>query len=706
MTSISQEQPEPEDPYAGATVPIVLAFEGGGARGIVHVAALQEIENSNPSDPAADRTTGYSRRNQWPRYQIFGLAGTSIGALVAALRAVGYTSRDMVDRTAEGQYFSNVLEIAGFHPHDPLSAFTGWNRLKFRLLRLSLRWPPVTIVLLWLAWLLLSVFAIGFFPDFVALLLAGLSQLDDIAGAISLLLQGHSQEGIVSIPLLRILHQSYELFDTSIGKIFQAFGFPDKPSIRYDMAVIWTINTVILLTIVRCALRGVCSLRRLANGIDRALSVRLLNPSVPAGELARVTRNAPRQWFRLRYRKRVRFRDIPQPLRMAAVDMSTRQLKVFSRSGTPDAFVADAVAASMAIPVLFKPYRMRDEDGPVFYCDGGLISNLPTWTFDSYLEHDPDLHILGIEIRSPQERLSSTEQILRATAEFLSRVFLLRWFLRPFRNAGHVLSATIFGGKEMEVRRGPRTVLVATRPNVDLMRFDLSNRDVDLLMNEGRRRFQATMSYRSVRRRLMNYACFKVAGLISGDKQISPQHRIRVSLLRPTRSGARVLRTAWLFSSDGSTFLTESDDQLLYPFRLSDEKGNLSDDDDSIPGFAWRTGERVLASLVDEHGKFQKSLLVRPQSAPGGMPAAKLRYTHPWAGQQWCLVVRVLRDAGAPSVGVDGWAIKVDSNIPLSEFGFGAGTGDAFDQIASGIETIGGEFARNMAFLKSANDAA
>jgi DNA-binding CsgD family transcriptional regulator len=79
------------EPHAGEIANIVLVLEGGGAKGVVHVGALQELER-------ATRPLRWSRHDAWPRYKLMGVSGTSFGALIAALRAAGYTSRAIIAR--------------------------------------------------------------------------------------------------------------------------------------------------------------------------------------------------------------------------------------------------------------------------------------------------------------------------------------------------------------------------------------------------------------------------------------------------------------------------------------------------------------------------------------------------------------------------------------------------------------------------------
>lgn len=79
-------------------------------------------------------------------------------------------------------------------------------------------------------------------------------------------------------------------------------------------------------------------------------------------------------------------RDVPfshlpddhPPLRIVATDIDKKRITIFSKEatvghpGTPEVAVADAVAASIAVPLIFSPKVI----------DGGLVSDLPIWLFD------------------------------------------------------------------------------------------------------------------------------------------------------------------------------------------------------------------------------------------------------------------------------------------------------------------------------------
>ena len=69
----------------------------------------------------------------------------------------------------------------------------------------------------------------------------------------------------------------------------------------------------------------------------------------------------------------VTFRDLKLPLHVIATDISNKKQKVWSLTNTPDESVAYAVRCSCTIPFFFQPVDLK-------YVDGGLVSNLPTFS--------------------------------------------------------------------------------------------------------------------------------------------------------------------------------------------------------------------------------------------------------------------------------------------------------------------------------------
>jgi NTE family protein len=76
---------------------------------------------------------------------------------------------------------------------------------------------------------------------------------------------------------------------------------------------------------------------------------------------------------------KVAFENTLIPLAVIATDLTNQCIKVYSKEHTPKASVSSAVAASISIPFIFKPFH-SDED--LQLVDGGLLSNFPAWVFD------------------------------------------------------------------------------------------------------------------------------------------------------------------------------------------------------------------------------------------------------------------------------------------------------------------------------------
>lgn len=75
------------------------------------------------------------------------------------------------------------------------------------------------------------------------------------------------------------------------------------------------------------------------------------------------------------------FKDLNIPITIVSSDLRAKCVKVWSTINTPDESVANAVRCSCSIPFFFQPVSMQ-------YVDGGMLSNLPTFTLDSHPIYD------------------------------------------------------------------------------------------------------------------------------------------------------------------------------------------------------------------------------------------------------------------------------------------------------------------------------
>lgn len=84
-------------------------------------------------------------------------------------------------------------------------------------------------------------------------------------------------------------------------------------------------------------------------------------------------------------------------LHVFATDLFTHNIRRFSIETTPNVVVAEAIRASMSIPVFFNAWRFTNNNpDDHIYVDGGVLLNFPLYTFDE-LNHPPD-ETLGFEL--------------------------------------------------------------------------------------------------------------------------------------------------------------------------------------------------------------------------------------------------------------------------------------------------------------------
>ena len=442
------------DPYADPNVRtrVVLTFEGGGSAGIGHVGALREIERAQDQS----RTEG---PEAWPTYDVKRVGGTSSGGVIAALVSVGYRADDIFPPTpvrpsgliprlrwrAERirEYFgwgirSEVLKNARLR--SVMQVFGGpGGRFLFRLLRFFLNHSLMALIIWAVIWIAAAVGLViatakyhplewlSYFVELCAVWLATLGMAS-------------AAEVLFSV-LPEFLRQASRSMETSTAVALLLLG--------YLLAT--PLSAIVM---VRYLLRGTFRTDRIAAAIDNALIAKL-DETEP--------RRKPRR--RLREPLRVRFRDLLptnerpwlKPLSVVAADIDGKRLQLFSAETTPDAFVAEAVAASLSLPIVFRPRRVATVNGLFF--DGGFVSNYPAWAFDDDRTIDEDLFTIGIEIleRRPRRSPATWRRALRWPMRRLAR------FGEPFVLFGRFVLTTIFGSRVLE-RRFTRQVSIRMTP--------------------------------------------------------------------------------------------------------------------------------------------------------------------------------------------------------------------------------------------------
>lgn len=284
-TEASGDQSSP--PARGRARPIFAIFEGGGAKGVAHVGALQAAQDNG--------------------LEIVGVAGASAGALVAVMVAIGLEAGDIMSADDRDDH---ILARLGTTP-TALLGLSEWAAFE-RLLRHGRRAAYTGA-------------AVGAMLNF---LLAPRIMLTVARGVRRL---GHFSSDTIRIFINQVIRDRLTVIAREAGLDWDV---PDQVTFA-DLARGWP--TVI-------------------------------------------------------------------PLKIVATDVDRGRLEIFEAGVTPQVVVAEAAAASIAIPLLFRPAAIPSFR-PGRFADGELVANLPVWTFAEEKlgyerEHpgDPPVPIVGFDL--------------------------------------------------------------------------------------------------------------------------------------------------------------------------------------------------------------------------------------------------------------------------------------------------------------------
>lgn len=271
---------------------------------------------------------------------IRGVSGTSAGSMVAALVAVGYKGADLVDPEAKGHIFSKQLKGSRFKSPKDLFTKAGWRLLH------CMRWATA-------------------FPAWIR------SLFDP------------QKHGL----FVRILFRAIAAFLRAVGilsvaaLLLASYGFIEKhPAITFWIALaVVVLASFGLKWLGMRILAGLTTVDRVYEFIDYALKSKL---------------EEKQKEQQRTYSEPITFKDLHEAdcisLKIVATNVVTQSLELFCYERTPDVPVAQAVAASICLPVIFEPREFafkrttihREEPAQGRFLDGGLVSNLPAWPFD------------------------------------------------------------------------------------------------------------------------------------------------------------------------------------------------------------------------------------------------------------------------------------------------------------------------------------
>ena len=302
------------------------------------------------------------------------------------------------------------------------------------------------------------------------------------------------------------------------------------------------------------------------------------------------------------------------PLKIVSANLTERRLHLFSPEKTPDTALADAVVASICLPVIFRPWPIAGD----LHVDGGIVSNVPAWPFDEERELDPEALTITVEIEEAPSRV-------RHPSRF-------SWIAAAVRTA-------LSGSGELNVRVAGPAEQLALPTRLDLLDFDVAGavalREVREVTTAAgvrldKRLFRLPEIYRNACQVAQALAVDGL-GLTPGGAGATP--RVRVAVGRLERGYRRSLRM-----SHGVGYEDDPDEFMLIPLE------------GSVAGVAWRDCESRLE--------------VHPLSPELDLPGAanRRRRKSRSSNLAWVMCIPILDESGQPRL-----LVQLDGNFPLPE---------------------------------------
>jgi NTE family protein len=301
-------------------------------------------------------------------------------------------------------------------------------------------------------------------------------------------------------------------------------------------------------------------------------------------------------------------------LKIVSANLTSQSLQLFSAERSPDIPVADAVAASICLPVIFKPWQILGHH----YVDGGIVSNLPAWPFDEEREIDPEALTISVSVESP----------LRSV-----RLGKFNWLSSAIQTA-------LFGSAELNTRISGRSEHLILPTNFKLLDFDATPqraaqevRDVAATtsIRLDKRLFRLPEIYKDACRVTQSIA-YDALGIAAVSNR--PAKRIRVAVARLERGYTQSLRFSHNVGYDADT-----DEGLLIPIE------------GTVAGAAWRDRQSVL----------EKKPIVASRNFPGDHN--RLRKKQQWKALKWMMCIPILD----PKHGSPRLLVQIDGNMDLED---------------------------------------
>jgi NTE family protein len=357
----------------------------------------------------------------------------------------------------------------------------------------------------------------------------------------------------------------------------------------------WAVAGVALFAVYRALIGGIADVRRFRDALATLLQ-RKLFPNEP-------NRVVTMSDFG---------KDGRPALKIVSANLSRRSLQLFSGDRTPNTAVADAVAASICLPVIFRPWVVGGE----LHVDGGIVSNLPAWPFDEERELDPGALTIAVEIDSQPNHHA----------------------LGRFNWVAAAVPTALFGSSELNLRVTGHAEQLALPTTFELLDFDKGIaavgqevRDVALAagVRLDKRLFRLPEIYRNACQ-VAQALALDGLGLAPGGRGSAP--RVRVAVGRLERGYVHSLRL-----SHSVGFEDDTDELMLLPLE------------GSVAGAAWRRRD----SMVEVYP-------LTPDLDLPGEPN-RMRRKSRWSDVKWVMCIPILDEAsGEPRL-----LVQLDGNTQL-----------------------------------------
>lgn len=432
-------------------------------------------------------------------FEIVGYAGTSAGSIVAALAAAGWKSDELFDEI-DGQVRSRALDLLGERKFRSLADLFGnqWKSIKRARSILypteNDRWTKFGLILP-----ILLIFIV-----------------------------------LISWPFIyHFLQYQHQTVKFSLGAI-NVFNVSIAAGwIAYILSLIILFKNIYTFV---SLFNGVAELEPLTRHLDALLRIKIS----PEKE------------------DKITFIDLKKStgmdLKIVAACITSKEMFLFDSTATPNTPVADAVAASCAIPFIFKAIEI---DGSQ-YCDGGIVSNIPAWTFDERRIIEKDCIVVTCELMETDFISPETEK------EYLSETESKPKPLLGLNQLKSVVQTSLFGGNSLSTRGLYHHIRIPLNPDIGTLEFESFKKHIQVIPDA----FDITVgrieTYR-VELESVN-TIFEAVHDHLTSLQLS-NFNLRVGLVRAVKLANRPAACYQIWAGRG--FLDHNDADLLLPIQDS-----------------------------------------------------------------------------------------------------------------------------------------